>query len=223
MNVGAGTAQEHRRLPGGVAAAHDGDRVSTAGLGLHLGGRVVDADALELGQPVQGQPVVARPGGDDDRLRGDRVTIVEPDPVQAGLRRQRHRPGSLLDPDAELLGLQRRPRRQLLPGQARGETEQVLDPRRGSRLAAQRGVLGQDRRHPLGRAVHGGRQSAGTGAHHQQIAHAGQIGVARPGQAQRVEQLTAAGVPQQRAARHHDDRQVRDGHVELAEHRLGVG
>jgi hypothetical protein len=50
---------------------------------LRLGGRVVDADALELGQPDQGHPVVARPGGDDDRLRGDRIVIVEPDPVYA--------------------------------------------------------------------------------------------------------------------------------------------
>ena len=83
VDAGAGAAQEHRRLPGGVAAAHNGDRVSVAGLGFHLGGRVVDADALELGQPGQRQPVVARPGRDDDRLRGDRVTIVEPDPVQA--------------------------------------------------------------------------------------------------------------------------------------------
>ena len=53
VNFGAGPAQEQRRLAGGVAAADNGDRVSTAGLGLHLGGRIVDADALELGQPAQ--------------------------------------------------------------------------------------------------------------------------------------------------------------------------
>jgi hypothetical protein len=66
VNFGAAASQEQRSLAGGVAAAHDGDRVGLAGLGLHLGGRVVDADALEVGQPVQGQPVVARPGRDDD-------------------------------------------------------------------------------------------------------------------------------------------------------------
>ena len=88
VNLGAAPAQEQRGLAGGVAAAHDCDRVGTAGLGLHLGGRVVDADALELGQPAQGQPVVARPGGDDDRLRGNRIAVVEPDLVHAGIRRQ---------------------------------------------------------------------------------------------------------------------------------------
>jgi hypothetical protein len=64
----AAAAQEERGLPDGVAAAHDGDRPAAACLGLGLGGRVVDADAFELGEPVQGQPVVVGSGGDDDRL-----------------------------------------------------------------------------------------------------------------------------------------------------------
>ena len=59
--------------------------------------------------------------------------------------------------------------------------------------------------------------------HHQQIAHAGQIGVGQAGHAQRVEQPVAAGVAQQRPARDDDDRQVGDGHIQLPEHRLGFG
>jgi hypothetical protein len=52
--------------------------------------------------------------------------------------------------------------------------------------------------------------------------HAGQIGIGQAGHAQRVEQLTAAGIAQQRPARNDDDRQVPDGHIKLPEHRLGV-
>ena len=39
--------QEHRRLPGRVAAADDGDLLAVAELRLEVGGAVVDARALE--------------------------------------------------------------------------------------------------------------------------------------------------------------------------------
>ena len=71
--------------------------------------------------------------------------------------------GRSLDADAELLRLQRRARRQFLAGQPCGKAQQVLDPRRGSSLATQRGFLGQGRGQPLGCATRESRRPGGQG------------------------------------------------------------
>jgi hypothetical protein len=103
-------------------------------------------------------------------------------------------PGRQLDADAELLRLQRRARRQFLAGQARGKAQDVLDPRRGSRLASQCGFLGQGRGQPLGCAVDGSGQAGRASAHDQQVAGPGRVGAFRARQAQRVEQREIARV-----------------------------
>jgi len=74
-------------LPGGVAAADDSDRPGSAGLGFCLGRRVVHPDALELGQVVQGKPVVPGAGCDDDRPGLDGLAVIECDPMHAILER----------------------------------------------------------------------------------------------------------------------------------------
>ena len=61
VDFGAAAAQEQRGLACRVSAANDGDRARAAGLRLHLSGGVVDADAFELGDPVQREAVIAAP------------------------------------------------------------------------------------------------------------------------------------------------------------------
>src|SRR6185312_6564441 len=105
MDLSAAAAQEERGLTGGVAAADDGDRAGAACLRLDLSGRVIHPDALQLSEPVHGQPVVASAGGNDHRLGRDDLAVIESDPMQAIARRQCYCPGRQLDTDAELLRL----------------------------------------------------------------------------------------------------------------------
>jgi hypothetical protein len=114
-------------LPRGVAAADDGNRPGSAGLGLRLRRRVVHPDALELGQAVQGKPVVPGACSDDHRPGLNGLAVIEGDKVHAVLDRQRSSFRGQLDADPELLRLQRPPGREFFPGQPCGKTEVVLD------------------------------------------------------------------------------------------------
>ena len=81
-------------------------------------------------------------------------------PATSCSRRDRARAG---DDGAELLRLDRRPRRQVLPGDAGREPEVVLDPRAGAGLTADGDGVDRQRAQPLGRGVHRGRQPSRPG------------------------------------------------------------
>jgi hypothetical protein len=66
------------------------------------------------------------------------------------------------------------------------------------------------------------RRLAAPGGHTSHIAYAVERLRRDFDQPQRIEQLAAARVPQQRAARDHDERQVPDGHIQLPKHPLGL-
>ena len=80
--------EEQSRLAGRVAAADDHDRRAGAEPGLHLGGRVVHAVALELLEPVDVEPPVARAAGDDHGAAGDIGAVGEADDEMPGLLTQ---------------------------------------------------------------------------------------------------------------------------------------
>jgi hypothetical protein len=147
-NVGAGAREIERRLSGRVPSTDDEDGPSRARLCFHLRRGVVDADAFEIAEPIERQAVVARAGGDDDRLRRDGLAVVEADLVQPAARRQRDRARAELHANPELLCLQNGSCRELFTGQTGRKAEIVLDPSRGARLAPERGVLGERRRQP---------------------------------------------------------------------------
>jgi hypothetical protein len=85
MHSDARAAEEQSSLPRGVAAANNGNRPGAAGLGLRLGRCVEHPDALELGQAIQGKPVVPCACCDDDRPGLNGLAVIECDPVHAVL------------------------------------------------------------------------------------------------------------------------------------------
>jgi hypothetical protein len=85
VHFSARAAEEESSLPRGVAAADDGNRPGSAGLGFRLSRRVVHPDALELGQAVQRKPVVPCACCDDDRPGLYGLAVIECDPVHAVL------------------------------------------------------------------------------------------------------------------------------------------
>ena len=134
--------EEQRGLAGRVAAADDHDRVVHAQLRLDLGGRVVDARALELLEPGDGQPAVAGAGRDDQGAGGQRVaaarrtTWCSPEVSSATASAGAHR-------GPELLGLQRRRarparRRRCRPG-SRGSSRSATTCPPGRRWRRRRG------------------------------------------------------------------------------------
>src|SRR6266851_7022275 len=93
--------------PAEFAPADDRDRVRTAGPGLQLRRREIDARALELRPPVEWQGAVAGTGGDDHCSRLDSGVVGQHDPqtLVGGVQ-----PGSLAgacDTGAEFLCLHR--------------------------------------------------------------------------------------------------------------------
>jgi len=100
VEVGATVKQRHERsssrepdggLPGGVAAANDGDTRCAAQLRLGRAGRVEDADAFVVGEAVERQAAVVGARGQDDGSRGDLVVFFEPDDVSSVSRLERDR------------------------------------------------------------------------------------------------------------------------------------
>ena len=84
--------EEHRRLPGRVAAADDHDRIAGAQLRLGLGGGVVDAARLELLEPRHVEAPVLSAGRDDDGPTGRDLAVGERDLVPAAARSSAARP-----------------------------------------------------------------------------------------------------------------------------------
>ena len=222
VHVRAGAGEERGGLPGRVASTDDDDRPPGTRLGLHLGGGVVHADPLELAQTRQRKSVVARTGGDDHRLRAHRLPVLEIDSMRVDAGGERHGPFAQADAYAELLRLQRRSRGQLVTREAGRKAEIVFDPSRGTRLPPERRVLGERRAQAFRRAVHGCRESRGTGADHEQVALGGVVLECRR-QAECAQQPPGAAIPEQVAAGNDDDRQVRGLHVKFAQQRLGLG
>ncbi|CAB4916799.1 unannotated protein [freshwater metagenome] len=195
-----------------------------AGPGLQLGGRVVDAGALEVGPAVQWQPAVARPGGQHDRA-GEHLGAVaqhQPQLGAAGVQLDDlARAGQL---GAELERLQGGPLGQLGPGQPGREAEVVLDPGAGRGLPAGAHGVQQHRPQALRGAVDRGGQPGRTRTDDGEVDRvAGQRPV---GQAQDVGEL-AGGRPAQHPPADDDGGQVvggqrGGGHQRLAGDRLGV-
>ena len=68
-------AQVDGGLPGGIAAPYDDHVASTAGSGLEVGGGVVDAVSLEIGQVGYVQAAVGGTGCHDDRSAGNLALV----------------------------------------------------------------------------------------------------------------------------------------------------
>src|SRR6266516_5408659 len=103
----AASGEIQRPLAGGVRHAEDRDRARTAGRGLQLRRREIDARARELRPPVEWQGSVAGAGGDDYCSRLDSGVVGQHDPqtLVGGVQ-----PGSLAgacDTGAEFLCLHR--------------------------------------------------------------------------------------------------------------------
>ena len=160
-----------RGLAGGVAATDHDHGLPGADPRFQVGGRVVDARAFEPLEIVDGEPLVARAGSDDDRAGRDLAAVGEHDDLEAVLDSQAGNLARSVQPRAEPLRLDGRSRRELFAGDAVREPDVVLDARAGTRLAAGRDRVERDGVEPLGGPVHRGGQAGGTAAHHDEVEH----------------------------------------------------
>ena len=87
MDLRAGAGQEEGSLSRRVAAAHNHRWSAGAGLGLHLGRRVVHTHSLKFREALQREAIVARPRGNDDGPCADELAVVELDLVRVKPRR----------------------------------------------------------------------------------------------------------------------------------------
>ena len=154
--------EEERGLAGRVAGADDVDVLAVDVARLAARRAVEEALARE---PLEARDRQLAPGdaaGEDDRLRADHVAAVEVDLL-----------GGRVDPlelaghedlGAEPAGLLERAAGELVAGDAVGEAEVVLDPRRRAGLAARRLALDDERAQALRRAVDRGGEARGPGA-----------------------------------------------------------
>ena len=163
-------AEEHRRLTSGIAAADDDGLGAFAEARLELGRGVVDAGALELGQPVDGQPPVLHPAGDDHRLGPQALAAVERRAEAALLE-----PFELGDParhgeaGAELHRLDLAAPDQVAAGDAGREPHIVLDPAGGSSLTANCDVFTDQGAQTFGTGIDRGRDARGAAADDQDV------------------------------------------------------
>ena len=124
---------------------------------LAAGGAVGDALPDEALEAVDLEAPPAHPAGEDHRARAQHLAAVEVD--LAGARVESLDRARDEDLGAEPARLLERASRELVPGDAGGEAEVVLDLRGGARLAAGRLPLDDDRAQALRGAVDRGRQS----------------------------------------------------------------
>src|SRR6185369_6069641 len=106
---------------------------------------MVDAGAVELREALDGQTAVFGPAGDDDRAGVDARAVVDLHHIGPLVAMQTDGRATDHRLRAELLRLREGTRGELLPGDAGGEAEVVLDPHAGSRLAP--GSAGLDEQH----------------------------------------------------------------------------
>ena len=164
-------AEIDRGLPGGVAAADHEHRGAVADARLEVGRRVVDAGALEALEVLDGQPPVARAGGDDHRPGGDLAAVGEDDDVKARLAAQAGHFTGGVQPGAEPHRLNGGPPGESFAGDAVRKPRVVLDPRARAGLAADRHGVQRDRAQALRRAVDRGGEPGRAAADDDQIEH----------------------------------------------------
>src|SRR5579864_4944008 len=71
------TGQEHRSLAGRIAASNDYRLGFLTIASLHVGGRIVHARALEIGESFQRKPSILYPARDHDCAGADALAILE--------------------------------------------------------------------------------------------------------------------------------------------------
>src|SRR5215469_13310991 len=149
-------AQEHRSLAGRIPAPDDyGLGVLTIS-SLHLGGRIVHARALEIGESFQRKPPVLHPARDYDCTGTDALAILEGGAEGTVLLRlQRRDSARYRKSGAELHGLHLATPQEVRARDAGWKTHVVLDAARGSRLPPQNDVLDDQRAQTLGARVYG--------------------------------------------------------------------
>ncbi len=211
--VGAAMEQRHERssacepdggLPGGVAAADDGDPGCAAKLRLGWPGGVEDAQPFVVGQAVERQSPVVGAGCEHDGARGDLVLFFESDDVSSVAGLERDRAVRRRGPCSELACLADGAAGQLGAGDAGREAEVVLDPARRSGLTTERGALDDQRVEPFRGSVDGGGETCRATADDEQVDLLARRQLAADAERaqhlapRRVVQLGAAGQPHER-------------------------
>src|SRR6516165_8033672 len=139
-------AQEHCSLSGRIAAPNDyGLGVLTIS-SLHVGGRIVNARALEIGESFQRQPPILHPARDYDCTGTDALAILEGGAEGTVLLRLQRRDSAWnRKSGAELHGLHLATPQEVRARDAGWKTHVVLDSARRSRLTPQNDVLHDQR------------------------------------------------------------------------------
>ena len=190
--------EEHRGLAGRVAAADDQHGVAGAALRLDHRRGVVDAGALEALEVGHVELAVAGARGDDHRPAVDDLAALECDREVVRLAAQLQRSRRDDQARAKAPRLELRPLRQLAAGDAGGEAEVVLDPRRGAGLPAERDGVDRLGVEPFRGTVERGGQARRAAAHDHEVAHRG-CGSARA-EAEHRRDLRVGGVAQHHVA-----------------------
>src|SRR6202165_1993391 len=137
---------EHRSLAGRIAAPNDYGLGVLAISSLHLGGRVVHARALEIGESFQRKPPILHPARDYDCTCTDALAILEDGAEDTVLLRlQRRDSARYRKSGAELHGLHFATPQEVGARDAGWKTHIVLDSARRSCLTSQSDVLDDQR------------------------------------------------------------------------------
>ena len=166
---GAAAGEPDRRLRGRVAAADDPDALGAAEPRLGRAGGVEDADPLVVGQSLDRQAAVFGAGREQHRPRRDFVALLEVDDLAVAVGLEPFRPVGRRRPRPELARLRDRAAGQLVAADPGREPEVVLDPPRGSRLAAEHRPLDHQRLEALRGPVDRGPETARAAAEDQQV------------------------------------------------------
>ena len=166
----------------------------------------MDRRALELVEPVDLEPAVARAGGEHDDARLHPLAGREQDVARVVAAFELHRFVGNGDLDPELLRLAERAAHQRHAGNAGREAEVILDPRRGAGLAAERAAIDGEHRQPFGAGVDGGREPGRPGADDDDVVEP--VGVDRADQADAARDLVLARIAQQIAVGTEHDRKL---------------
>src|SRR6202034_4374087 len=201
-------AQKHRGLAGRIAAADDYGLGVLTIPGFHVGGRIVHARALEIGESIQRKPPILHPARDYDCTGTHTLAILEG--YAEGtvlLRLERRDSARYRKSGAELHGLHLATPHEVRARDAGWKTQVVLDSARRSRLTSQNDVLDDQRAQTLGASVNGRR-------------HAGRP----PADDQHIEMLVAAEVDvEPEEPRDLIRRRIRDRYFAAEDNRRGSG
>ena len=220
LHVPGVLGQVDHRLPRRIPAADHHDFLAPAEPRLHVGGRVVDARALELLEPRDVEPAVLDPAGDQHAARAEPRAVVQGDDAVAAVDAERaHRAGHT-EARAEALRLKQRVPRELGARDPGGKPEIVLDPRARARLTARRERLGSEHFEPLRGGVHRRREPRGAGTDDHEIVHV--IVLHRDGEPGTPREVGDGRIPDQAAVPSQDDRRLGGRDPERAEKRIGL-